>query len=115
MFRQLNAALVAAATLMATAVAAQPGGQSHQTAGPAALTAALNAEASAQPASYRSAFENYRRFEATEIASWREANEEVARIGGWKAYAKEAQSGANQSAEGAVTPATDPHAGHHAH
>jgi hypothetical protein len=44
----------------------------------------------AKPAPYRSAFEGYRRFEDQRIQSWREANDNVGRIGGWQTYAREA-------------------------
>lgn len=40
---------------------------------------------------YRSAFEGFRRYKEEPIASWRESNDVVARIGGWKAYARESQ------------------------
>ncbi len=40
---------------------------------------------------YRPAFEGYRPFKDEPVASWRESNELVGRIGGWKAYAREGQ------------------------
>jgi hypothetical protein len=40
---------------------------------------------------YRSAFDGYRGFTDEKSVPWREANETVGRIGGWRAYAKEAQ------------------------
>lgn len=47
----------------------------------------------AAPASstYRSAFEGYRGFKEETPVPWKRANETVGRIGGWKAYASEAQ------------------------
>lgn len=57
--------------------------------------------ASAEPG-YRSAFEGYRAFQDAEVAPWRESNDTVGRIGGWRAYAKEAQGSA------APTPAPAP-------
>lgn len=113
MFRPLYAAVVAAVSLMATAVCAQTDGDAQQTAHPAAFTAALNPEAPIQSAPYRSAFDNYQGFVAPEIAGWREANEEVARIGGWKAYAREAQAADDKRGATGSVPAADPHAGHH--
>ncbi len=85
--------------------------------------------------SYRSAFEGYRRYADQPVGSWREANDLVGRIGGWQAYAREAQTvepapGSNPSApstpppaasqpeptaQGAkppVTPSSGTHAGH---
>lgn len=40
---------------------------------------------------YKSTFTNYRPFVDQPIVSWREANDTVAKIGGWRAYAKESQ------------------------
>lgn len=36
----------------------------------------------AQPAQYRSAFADYRRYDEPEIADWRAVNDEVGRVGG---------------------------------
>ena len=52
--------------------------------------------------SYQSAFEGYRAFDEPGLASWRQANELVGRIGGWQAYAREAAG-------------KQPHQGHHGH
>lgn len=40
--------------------------------------------------SYRSAFTDYRAYSEQPLASWREANDKVDQIGGWRAYAREA-------------------------
>lgn len=40
---------------------------------------------------YRSPLQGYRPYADTEPASWIEANKTVAAVGGWRAYAKEAQ------------------------
>ena len=42
---------------------------------------------------YRSAFDGYRGFTDQPVQSWRKANDDVGRIGGWKAYAREGQGG----------------------
>ena len=62
----------------------------------------------AAPAAYRSAFEGYQAYRDEKIANWKEANDNVGRIGGWRAYAKEA------SQPPAPSTATQPvpHAGH---
>jgi hypothetical protein len=39
---------------------------------------------------YRSSFEHYKPYSDEKTASWRAANDEVGRIGGWRAYLKEA-------------------------
>ncbi|MBT9508670.1 hypothetical protein [Rhodoferax sp.] len=56
---------------------------------------------------YRSAFPDYRAYSEQPVVSWREANDSVGRLGGWREYAKEARL--PQAADAAAT--TDPHAG----
>ena len=61
----------------------------------------------ATPASiYRSAWSGYRPFADEKVISWKEANDEVLRIGGWRAYLRESQgqSSGNASA-GSTAPA----------
>ncbi len=41
---------------------------------------------------YCSVFDEFRRFAEAPVGSWREANDTVMRIGGWRAYAAEAQA-----------------------
>ena len=65
----------------------------------------------ASPAEFRSSFEGYQPYTEEKITSWKEANDRVGRIGGWRAYAKEAQQPSGGSAAPAAKPA-DPHAGH---
>lgn len=62
---------------------AQPG---SVPAAPAPSGAALPAVA----LSYRSAFAEYQAYSGQPIVSWREANDKVDQIGGWRAYAREA-------------------------
>lgn len=83
---------------------------------------------SARPAAptrlqYVSPLRTYKAYADQPVESWREANDRVGRIGGWRAYAKEAQSGEAAKESAAPTPsaapaapaasAPDPHAGHH--
>ena len=72
---------------------------------PAASAARPSASAAA-PAdlSYRSALQDYQPFGDEKVAPWREANDNVGRIGGWRSYAHEAQ--------GAASAAQRPHSGH---
>ena len=42
-------------------------------------------------AEYRSPFADYRPLGDEAVGNWRAANDEVGRIGGWRAYAREAQ------------------------
>lgn len=43
-----------------------------------------------QSLEYRSAFADYRKFDAQPVAPWVETNATVAGIGGWRTYAREA-------------------------
>ena len=53
---------------------------------------------------YRSALEGYQPFTDSKPVPWREANDNVGRIGGWRAYANEAQ--------GTAPAGQGPHSGH---
>jgi hypothetical protein len=59
---------------------------------------------------YDSAFTNYRAHNDQQIGSWKDANDTVTRIGGWREYLKEAQRPAQPSSAPAVpaTPASTP-------
>ena len=63
------------------------------------------------PVEFRSSFEGYQPYTEEKIINWKEANDRVGRIGGWRAYAKEAQQPSGGSAPPEAKPA-DPHAGH---
>lgn len=100
-----------------------------------AMTASLASAQTAQPhlapssavPAYRSAMEGYVPFADEKIAPWKDANENVGRIGGWRAYARESQGAAPAappptrdgtpaarpaSAPKPAAPAADPHGGH---
>ena len=62
------------------------------------------------PAEFRSSFEGYQPYTEEKSISWKEANDLVGRIGGWRAYAKEAQQLAAPGTPQMSNPA-DPHAG----
>ena len=91
----------------------------------------LNAQASVPPLVHESAFTHYRRLTDVPVGSWRDANDTVSRIGGWRVYAREAAQPASPAASvpaGSVSApgmkpaepaqavpvpgAKDPHAGH---
>lgn len=61
---------------------------------------------------YSSPIGAYQGYADQPVQSWREANDRVGQIGGWRAYAKEIKSGEPTSAKD-TAPASDPHAGHH--
>ena len=51
------------------------------------------APAAKKPAlKYESTFDTYRPFGDSTLVPWRQANEDVHKAGGWRAYAKEAQA-----------------------
>ncbi|MEY5099904.1 MAG: hypothetical protein RJA36_2623 [Pseudomonadota bacterium] len=58
---------------------------------------------------YVSALGGYQPYSEQPVQSWREANERVARIGGWRAYAREATT----AAPAPETTAPEPHSGQH--
>lgn len=69
--------------------------------------------------SWRSTLADYQRFADEKVQPWREANDNVGRIGGWREYAREssqaqsaapAASAASQAAPSKAT--VEPHASH---
>ena len=62
----------------------------------------------ARATEFRSALEGYQPYTEEKTLSWKDANDTTARIGGWRAYAKEAQQGAAPDVAGQA----DPYAGH---
>lgn len=61
-------------------------------------------------------FSSYRSYADQELTSWREANDEVGRIGGWQAYAREAQAPASaDAASGSSGPGEGTSIGHGLH
>ena len=83
---------VAAATMIANAEAqqAQPGA-----APPTVVRDPGDPRAAVPPVEYRSAFSRYRPNVEAEVGSWREKNDEVRRIGGWRVYGREAIADSN--------------------
>ncbi len=69
----------------------------------------LDANAAVPPAHHESAFKPLRPKRSEAPRSWKEANDEVARIGGWRAYAREAAQ-----PDAAAAPASGP-SGHPHH
>ena len=55
--------------------------------------------AAVPPVEYRSAFSRYRPNVEAEVGSWREKNDEVRRIGGWRVYGREAIVDSNRHRE----------------
>ncbi|MBC5767471.1 hypothetical protein H8R02_23595 [Ramlibacter sp. GTP1] len=61
-----------------------------------AAASALVARTPATPGEYRSALEGYQPYSENKMVPWKEANDTVGKIGGWRAYAKEATEGQGQ-------------------
>ena len=60
-----------------------------------------------QPLAFQSAFQGYQRYTDDKIVNWKAANDTTARIGGWRAYAKEASApAATPAPAAAAVPAT---------
>ena len=85
--------------------------QSQQAPRATAPTDPLDARAPVPPAVYRSTLSEYRRLGDDKPVTWREANGTVGRIGGWRAYAREA----SESAAAASAPSRAMPSGHKAH
>lgn len=71
-------------------------------------SALAQTEISATPSamvSTASAFKNFKPFTDEPISNWKAANDEVARIGGWREYARQSQETDNDAAP-AVNPAS---------
>ena len=77
-------------------------GQSH-----AGADVATDATAPVPPTVYQSPFMGYRELGEDQTTAWKDANDTVRNIGGWKAYAKEAAEAAKASASKAK-PAVPP-------
>ena len=117
-----RSALLTASLLATLAAQAQPAAK-------AARPDPLDAKASVPALNYESSFSQYRRLGDDKPVSWRDANDTVTRIGGWRVYAREAQqpepapaakpadatSAAKPNEPGVATPAKPMPPGHGGH
>jgi hypothetical protein len=116
--------------LLVAASVAQAQAQAQAASGRPQRADPLDAQARVPAAAYQSPLASYRRLGDDSRIGWKEANETVNRIGGWRAYAREAQQpdaaasapgtrGAPAAAPGrapAAAPASAPaHGGHRMH
>ena len=112
--------VLAAAVPVAMAQVA-PSGHEQAPAVPASgppSTATASDPASSSLIGFESAFQSYRSYADERMASWSQANDQVGRIGGWRAYAREAQEPAASGTSATTTPtapAAAPGGGHGAH
>jgi hypothetical protein len=86
----------ACSALAATAFAQQP----------APSVARAPAPDAAPSSVYRSAWSGYRPFADEKLISWKDANDEVRLIGGWRTYLRESQGQPSESAGAASTAPT---------
>lgn len=82
---------------------------------PAVVVAADPADAAAPVADqeYHSPLADYQRWEYQPPGDWRAANDKVAEIGGWQAYATEVWEASQQAEPESEAPADAGHHGHH--
>jgi hypothetical protein len=113
MFKLRSPWLLPAAWLLA-ATAAQAGHQAPAL--PQRHANPLDAQAAVPPVRHDSAFRHYRGHADEKLAPWKDANDAVGRIGGWRSYAREAaQSGAQTEAPPAPSGAAPKPAGRGGH
>lgn len=72
----------------------------------------LDPQAAVPPARHVPALSGYRPLSEAPVGSWKDANERVNRIGGWRAYARESAQPASAPAS---APASSPAAAGHRH
>ncbi|WP_088286001.1 hypothetical protein [Ideonella sp. A 288] len=95
-WRWLRPAALCAAAFAAAAQTPAPAGRRPDP---------LDAAAGVPATTHQSAFARHRRPADDKAMPWREANDTVARIGGWRAYAREAQQGPQGPAATQAQPA----------
>lgn len=108
------------ATTFTAAVAQAPAGHQPQAQVQAQASAApqagrsdpLNAQAAVPAAAHVSAFATYRVAGEPQVGNWNEANRTVTRIGGWRAYAREAGASSPAAAADPAPRSPTGHAGH---
>lgn len=112
---KLTMKLFSIATVRTTAIGALLFGnvlfvpvQAQSVAPPPAAADPQNASVVVPATVYRSAFEGYRMFATEKVAPWRDTNETVGRIGGWRVYSREAQQGTDATSGGAPAPVARP-------
>ena len=106
--------------LALTVAATAQAGHEAPTAGRASP---LDATADTPAVTYESAFERYRPHADQKLRAWKDSNDNVGRIGGWRSYAREAAQGEPAAApdptavgsEGRTAPAPKAPAGHDKH
>jgi hypothetical protein len=85
------------ALAVAAALGALPPTLPAQPQAPASAAQGCTPSAAA-PCPYRSAFDGYRRHADQPLVPWREANDRVGRLGGWKTYSRDGEASGQASA-----------------
>ena len=80
---------------------------------PPAAPASSAAASRPAPPEYRSAFEGYQPYTDEKMRSWKEANDNVGRIGGWRNYSREKSQSQPSSSAPAASGGSAPHTNHH--
>ncbi len=101
-----------------------PTGSGASRTGAIAASATPNAAGTSMPLQFESVLSRYKPMTDQKLGSWREANDTVTRIGGWRTYLKESQA-PDTAAPATTAPSTtarpvapnaptapNPHAGH---
>lgn len=96
--------MLALAALAALALLAAAGPVRGQTETATPRPDPLDARAAVPPVAHVSPLAVYRRAGELSVGSWREANDTVTRIGGWRTYAREAAAPAASAPAGRTTP-----------
>ena len=111
MINRIHSTLPARLAAILVSLAGLPHAAVAQTAAPSAATnppASANSSA-AEPPPFRSAFEDYKPYTDEKIQGWKQANDNVGQIGGWREYAREASrvtTSKTTEKPGAVSPAS---------
>jgi hypothetical protein len=100
--------MAAAAVAAVAAVATWPLLSTAQPVGPAHRPDPADAATPVPPIQHRSLLSAYRGAEHR-VGNWREANDNVARAGGWRAYLKEAQQQQAEPPQAPASAAAHPH------
>ena len=83
-------AIVLAAAAAGTITNAEAQSATRSAAPPSVVRDPGDPKAAVPPVGYSSAFSRYRTNAEVEVGSWREKNDDVGRIGGWRVYGREA-------------------------
>lgn len=75
----------------------------------------LEPQATVPRSTHASSLAQYRRMTDEKVGSWREANDNVGRIGGWRTYLREAQQPDAPASAPMAKPASEMPAGHRGH